>query len=182
MRRVLLTFIFAVAAAALCRAQEQSLGELARQKSSTQKASHVYTEEDIPTHPATAAPEDDAPSSAPDAQSSGADNKTEKSSAGTASDKPASAEVQAAKKTVQEKQVQIDYVSRELAKRREQLSQETDSDKIESLQQAISNLEGNIAGWTTERNNAQKIVDKAADQEKSAQKPKPAASGDSSQH
>src|SRR5437764_7385912 len=148
MRRFLLTLILAVGAAALCSAQEQSLGDLARHKSSSRKATDVYTEEDIPTHPVTAAPEDDAPVGAPD--SPGADKKPGKSSADPngSQGKPASAEVEAAKKLVQDKQIQIDYVSRELKSKREQLLHETDSDKADSLQSAITNLEHNIAFWT----------------------------------
>src|SRR5207248_7462733 len=102
MRRFLLTLILAVAAAALCDAQEQSLGDLARHKSSSRKASHVYTEEDIPTHPVTAAPEDNSPVGASDSQ--GADKKPSKSSAdpNATQEKSASAEVEAARKLVKD--------------------------------------------------------------------------------
>src|SRR5438477_2719965 len=144
MRRFLLTLILAVGAAALCSAQEQSLGDLARHKSSSRKATHVYTEDDIPTHPVTAPP-DDAPGT-PDSQSS-SDKKAGKSSADPNA-KSESAEVEGAKKVVQAKQVQIDAVKQEIKKYQEQLLHETDDAKVDSLQTSIKNLEHNIGGWT----------------------------------
>src|SRR6184192_3725150 len=182
MRRFGLTLIFAVAAAALCSAQEQSLGDLARHKSSSGKAAHVYTDEDIPTHPVTAAPEDDAPASAPDSQGSGADKQPAKSSDPNATpDKPASPEVEAAKKVVKDKQVQIDYVSKELNRLHEQLLHETDDNKADSLQSAIRNLEHNIGAWTQQRDGAQKVIDKAAENDKNTANSRPASGGDSAQ-
>ena len=176
MRRFLLTLIIAVAAAALCKAQEQSLGDLARHKSSGRKATHVYTEDDIPTHPVTAPPED---AGAPDSQSS-PDKKPGKSSPNATPEKSGSAEVEGARKLVKDKQIQVDYVSQELKKLREQLLHETDSDKADSLQTSIKNLEHNIAFWTQQRDGAQKVIDKA-ENDKSAQSSKPASGSDSAQ-
>src|SRR5437868_11723197 len=147
MRKYWLTFTFVVVAAALCVAQEQSLGDLARHKASSRKATHVYTEDDIPTHPVTAPP-DDAPG-APDSQSS-SDKKPGKSSA-DANGKSGSPEVEGARKFVQAKQVQIDAVKQEIKKYQEQLLHETDDAKVESLQTSIKNLEHNIGAWTEQR-------------------------------
>jgi hypothetical protein len=177
MRKYWLTFTFVVVAAALCAAQEQSLGDLARHKASSRKATHVYTEDDIPTHPVTAPP-DDASTGAPDSQSS-SDKKPGKSSADP-NGKSGSAEVEGARKFVQAKQVQIDAVKQEIKRYQAQLLHETDDAKVESLQTSIKNLEHNIGAWTEQRDGAQKVVDKA-ENDKPAQSSKPAASSDSAQ-
>ena len=95
-------------------------------------------------------------------------------------EKSGSAEVEGARKLVKDKQVQIDYVSQELKNRREQLLHETDSNKADSLQTAIKNLEHNIGVWTEQRDGAQKVIDKA-EADKPAQASKPAPSSDSAQ-
>ena len=168
MRKLCLTFALVMGVAAFCSAQEQSLADLARQKSSRQKATHVYTDEDIPTRAPSIAAPDDEPDSSASALDSDNGNKKQKPAAdsnGTA-DKSGSPEVEAAKKVVQAKQVQIDAVKQEIKKYQEQLLHETDDSKADSLRTAISNLEHNISVWSETRDNAQKVIDKAGDKDK----------------
>lgn len=144
-----------------------SLADVAREKSAAKKSKHVFTNDDIPSHPEEAAAD---ASQAKDAASTDADKSDDKS--GDAADKDAkkpeedSIQVKGAKKVVEAKSIQIDAVTDEMKKLEYDLANAKTPDEASSIAQSIRNLQHNIEVWKNVRDDAQKVVD-------DAKKPKP---------
>lgn len=132
-----------------------------RAVAASHKAKHVFTNDEIPSHPEEAAADasqqgkdnaDDADKSGDDAQ--GAKKPKEEDSV----------EVKGAKKVIEAKTIQIDAVTDEMHKLEFDLANAKTPDEASSLAQSIRNLQHNLEVWKNVRGDAQKVIDDAQKQ------------------
>lgn len=139
----------------------QSVVEAAKEKSTTKKAKHVFTNDEIPSHPEEAAAD---AAQAKDAASGDADKSGDDSAdkgAKKEKEEEDSVEVKGAKKVVEAKTIQINAVNDEMHKLEYDLANAKTPDDASSIAQSIRNLQHNIEVWNNVRADAQKVVDDA---------------------
>lgn len=151
-------------------AQAPSLADVAakdRAVAATHKAKHVFTNDEIPSHPEEASA---------DASQQGKDNADDAGKSGDDAQAPKKAkeedsiEVKGAKKVVEAKTIQIDAVTDEMHKLEFDLANAKTPDEASSIAQSIRNLQHNLEVWNNVRGDAQKVIDDAKKQKEQKDK------------